>query len=213
MAVPRPPADDPRVTLGAAEVFTKCAMLFFDKVISRQPGTLLGEYQAVVMNFTFAIELYLKTLWLIEEKPHPKGRDGHDLRRLYDGLPVGLRQELEARYDATYPKSTDPRREPIKLYVASPEQELPGREEGAWKPEVSSLPNVLKAAKDDFTKWRYLHEHSRADEPKEFIFDHYGLAIARDVLHEVAHERLRAMLGDAAYTPPPDRGAKGTTSG
>lgn len=55
-------------------------MLFFDRVIARQPGTLLGEYQAVVMNFTFAIELYLKTLWLIEETPHPKGRDGHNLR-------------------------------------------------------------------------------------------------------------------------------------
>jgi hypothetical protein len=60
------------------------------------------------------------------------------------------------------------------------------------------LPLILDRARNAYTTWRYLHEHSRSDELKTWDFEYLGLSIARDALATTADERVRALFGSEA---------------
>ena len=133
--------DDPRPPLGQREApvivmearaFKKCAQPFIEKLEAsynpespEDPWNVdIGECIASATNLALSVELYLKTMWLLQGIPHP---NTHDLRALYDPLPPVLKADLEALYDAI-PKPKDV---PGSLYivVTPPGHALPPPEE------------------------------------------------------------------------------------
>ncbi len=117
-----------------------------------------------VVNATFALELYLKTLGLL----HDNELRGHDLLSLFDALPSVAHQTLLSNFA----KSTS---------------QCGITEMVAFRKEIERLRSA-------FLEWRYLHERKRASEIRfaEMIFvmevlditcrADSKLAIARDVL-------------------------------
>ena len=51
-----------------------------------------------VVNLAFSLELYIKDIYyaLNIEHKFPRGRDGHNILKLYEGLPEEVRQEIFA---------------------------------------------------------------------------------------------------------------------
>ncbi|MDT4844591.1 hypothetical protein FQZ97_785570 [compost metagenome] len=94
-----------------------------------------GRYAApFVVNMAFAIELYLKTL----AEAHGSSLHGHDLRKLYDGLP----QEAKSALDSAAPES-------LKI---------------SGLQEVPSIAEVLTELRSTFVDWRYLYERENTPE-------------------------------------------------
>ena len=83
----------------------------------------------------FAVELALKALYLQETGREPKHE--HDLKILFDSLKPSTQTSLEQRF------------EHIRQTKIT---------QGIYTGETDPLPQVLTNHKDDFEKWRYLHE-------------------------------------------------------
>jgi hypothetical protein len=180
------------MVLEEAHAFAECARPFLVTVEDDNVNRIgRGELIASAANLALALELYLKALWMLEGRTPPKGPRGHDLAMLYEGLPADLRGELETRFD-TINNRTGVRRRAFRVGVIPPEQERPAPSSGS---RVNSLPLILERARNDYTTWRYLHEHSRSGELETWDFEYLGLSIARDVLATTADERVRALFG------------------
>ncbi|MBN6152782.1 hypothetical protein JR065_20845 [Xanthomonas sp. AmX2] len=84
-----------------------------------------------IVNSAFCIELYLKALSL----RHGCDQRGHDLLKIYERLPPGAKIALEDR-----------------VKDAQLEVDYSGN---------TDIKALLSVIKDNFLKWRYLHEHGR----------------------------------------------------
>jgi hypothetical protein len=168
------------MVLEEAHAFAECARPFLVKVEDDNVNRIRqGELIASAANVG---------------KAPPKRPRGHDLAILYEGLPADLRGELETRFDAINNR-TGGRRRAFRVGVIPPGQERPAPSSGS---RVNSLPLILDRARNAYTTWRYLHEHSRSDELKTWDFEYLGLSIARDALATTADERVRALFGSEA---------------
>ncbi|HEX8450872.1 MAG TPA: hypothetical protein VF647_02180 [Longimicrobium sp.] len=105
-------------------------------------------------NLAFAAELYLKVLGAA--RSGGRWPWGHDLKRLFDGLPTDDRAELERRYESIRSSGPD----------GVLDRFLPGRD--------LSLPGVLDESRDAFARLRYAFEEV-GDPTADPLPDAFGL--------------------------------------
>lgn len=113
-----------------ANSFAEAAMNIYKKDFAQSPYNVLSAAPFVV-NATFCIEIYLKTIY------HAYGTEvrGHNLKKLYDGLP-------EEALTIFSQSSTDIR----------PQFRLE---------EITEISGCLSALISTFEKWRYLYESDK----------------------------------------------------
>jgi hypothetical protein len=113
--------------------FSTTSSYLYSRELSGEPSVRKGLSVApFVVNAAFALELYLKTLGHIYNKP----LRGHDLLKLFDGLPPDCHQALRQ-----------------------------GFVKSEWQCGITEIGDFRKAIEDmrsAFIEWRYLHEEGRA---------------------------------------------------
>ncbi len=121
--------------------FATTASYLFNKDLLGFPRNPMSLVPFVV-NATFALELYLKTVSLL----HGSEQRGHDLLELFDALPPDATEAL--RHEISKAPST--------RSVA----------------DLSAFRVEIERVRHAFVEWRYLHERTRAGEIKfaELIF-------------------------------------------
>jgi hypothetical protein len=119
-----------------------------------QPGPTppaVGDMVVAATNLAFAIELYIKAILVVSQIEVPRGRNGHDLEKLYERLPNHFKVLIEHFYDGT--RRRDPWRRSITFALGGPE-------EPEWDDlrEPQDLNALLTRSSDLFSSWRYIHE-------------------------------------------------------
>jgi len=132
------------------------------------------------VNVAFALELYLKTLLAQLQLGVLKH---HDLRDLFDALPLDARTEIEETYDRSWRSRWLGERASITIAVGS--RDLPQWTEYR---ESRGLPALLDRSRDVFQTWRYIFEiEVPAGSAYQFHRFEYGLLLC-------ACDSLRAAI-------------------
>jgi hypothetical protein len=101
--------------------------------------TTLGP---AVVNLAFAVELYIKELHHVLNKKPPRGKDGHNILKLFEGLPPDVRQQIFAHDSfSQHPFVTH-----ANIFSAG--------KLSAYEGFISQI----DAISDAFEKWRYSYE-------------------------------------------------------
>ena len=109
--------------------------LLADPVITADQLAAAGCGVTSIVLRPFATELALKALYMQETRGEPKHK--HDLRVLFESLKPDTQASLETRFERI-------RQEKISR--------------GEYSGETDPLLQVLTNHRDDFEKWRYLHD-------------------------------------------------------
>jgi HEPN domain-containing protein len=99
-----------------------------------------------IVCLAFSIELYLKEAYCLLNKELPRGHDGHDILKLFQGLPEEIQQEIFS-HEAIISQSPWPRGDIFspKRYTEPP---------SAFDGFLYGIQVISKG----FTDWRYSHE-------------------------------------------------------
>jgi hypothetical protein len=111
--------------------FATTASYLYKRDLTHVPRNGLSVVPFVV-NSAFAIELYLKTLGQL----HNTGLRGHDLLKLFDGLPADAQMTLQQNFSKS-----------------------------AWQCDIKTLAEyrgALQEMRNAFVEWRYLYEEERS---------------------------------------------------
>jgi len=156
------PGRDPKLALDSADSFRSLAGRFVSSIrmhvnYAWQDALAdLGGLVASATNLTLAVEIYLKTLYILLglQVPHT-----HNLLRLFSGLPSEVQEALTHDYDAQEcPSPEIACGITLQLSTSPLTSDDPHPEE---RPD-HSLVAILGRNKDAFETWRYLYE--RADQ-------------------------------------------------
>lgn len=158
------------VTRAAAEIAFKEAIVLHDIARSvdntlTDPGDTEGRPLAAAVNIGLAIELYLKT-FMIWGRPEGMST-GHNLKALYEELPLFLTNEIERRY-----KAHPLRKKKMQLIAYKLSEERPGdpnKEIPNFNPD--NIKSVLDQIKGMFTEARYFFQH--LSDENWIIFKYY----------------------------------------
>lgn len=113
--------------------------------------TVLGTIPAMgvdVVCLAFSVELYIKDIYCVLNIELPRGKDGHDILKLFEKLPEPIRQ---------------------RIFVHDSISQNPFMTRGdLFSPQIFSrdyssydrFRDQLKAISDAFVKWRYAYEHT-----------------------------------------------------
>ena len=112
-----------------------------------------GDVVASAANLAFALELYLKTLLAQRDLPVPKH---HDLRKLYDQVPIPDKEQIQERYDTVWRSAWNGKRASIVFAKGPPDCPI----WDDYREKQKDLPHVLERACDGFQSWRYIWEYS-----------------------------------------------------
>jgi len=113
----------------------------------------LGQLVACATNLALALEMYLKTLLTLLAIAVPQT---HDLRVLYDALPLTAVMDVLDRY-AKGGSIIFPLRASVTIAKGAP-CEPPWKD---YHEESTDLPEVLARSRDLFISWRYIFEFTR----------------------------------------------------
>jgi hypothetical protein len=186
---PWAPARDPRLALDSADAFRGLAQQFLSSI--RQHVDLawrdalndLGGLVASATNLTLAVELYLKTLYILLRVPVPHT---HNLLQLFSGLPQEVEEALTRAYDAMGCPSPE-----VACGITLQLSVRPLTDDDP-RPEARpdhGLRSVLDRGRDAFETWRYLYE--RADQGVRTVeYEFRWLDNAATVFRAMALERL-----------------------
>jgi len=151
------PSRDFRASLACAEAFQRLAEPFISRISGDvregrhdHPGSDFGDLIACAVNLAFALELYMKTLLGVFAVPVPPS---HDLRKLHDALPEGLRAELSRAYAAFSSKWVGRH---ASVTIAKGPSDTPSWND--FRQAGKDLPSVLARSSDLFQSWRYIWE-------------------------------------------------------
>lgn len=137
---------------------------------------------ASATNYGLAMELYLKTLIIMEgiSKPH-----GHNLDDLYNKLSSNIQKRLNREY-----KSLDGETRKDILYLrASLENSNPNNPNNV--PERGTkLKQLFKNNNDIFVMYRYMFEQGRTKEWQYFYFEYGNFDLACEALKMVSNSLL-----------------------
>ncbi|KAF0145487.1 MAG: hypothetical protein FD156_768 [Nitrospirae bacterium] len=125
-----------------ANLFLEASKILVRELSVKQNFNVIGPY---VVNMSFAAEVYLKCLYIIESRNIPK-KYTHNLKELFYLLPKQTRNIVKGYYDQYV--SSDPMAQAVKAHMKS-DQDV-GIDLG--------LDTVLSEASNAFTEWRY-HWH------------------------------------------------------
>ena len=120
-----------------------------------------------VVNFNLSAELYLKAIYMIQFK---KRITGHRLLKLYDGLPIVIKAELEVGYQNN--KTT--LKKELKSYRISMMPSNINDDSPKESKIYDSIVTLLLNHQDAFEKWRYLHELGKAKR-LEYEYDFFSM--------------------------------------
>lgn len=117
-----------------------------------------------VVNFSFAIELFLKGLHLITT-----GKDlkGHQFWNLYKQLPISIKSDIEERY-SEHKSKKDKELSAYKIVVTQMNNSEGKNHESNDNLTVKEL---LKLHNKSFENWRYLYEVKSEGYEYEYNFD------------------------------------------
>jgi hypothetical protein len=121
---------------GAA--FSKAARILSDYHNEKDDPHVLAP---TLVNVAFAVEMYLKCLLMMRGKSYPRGRDGHNLKKLFDGLAKKDRTAIEGKYNVVVSKN--PRLQLMRKTI--PTTNL-------------GLSTLLIDSAEVFCEWRYVFE-------------------------------------------------------
>jgi len=145
-------------------------------------GTVIGS----ATNLSLAVELYLKSIYMLLKKEVP---DTHNLWALFKNLPVEVKDELKAQYDLVNGQPTNELAS-VRIYTAR-------RKEGTFDPPQelrkigpSDLKSVLVRSAEAYVTWRYLYEHEDTDDWRLFEYEFARLGLVCNVARGYAVHRL-----------------------
>jgi len=143
-----------------------------------------GELVSAVTNLALSIELYLKALAI---GTGAKVKRTHDLLELFDGLPKKLRESIELRYNVRLKDMPPDALAAIEMSITS--KPIPPTDEeikraSAQRPSGDDIRSILKAEKDAFRSWRYIHEAGVTGGLAFFRIDFHRLALIANTLQE-----------------------------
>jgi hypothetical protein len=140
-----------------------------------------------VVNFSFATELILKGLLMIDSNVSTKG---HKLLELYKKIKLSTRNQIEDIYRTKDPRVTK-ELPAYRIIIDFPNEEDPEKERATEKENTqpttaTNIEDILKIHSESFENWRYLYEFGEDGSRNEFDFkamDNFYNAL-RDVLVE-----------------------------
>ena len=141
------------------------------------------KHRVVTRKFplAFALELYLKTLLAQLDVQVPQHRD---LSRLYEALPLSVREPIEATYDTGWRSRWHGKRASLTIAKGPPDSPI----WNDYQSEPKDLANLLARSRDVFQSWRYIWEYT---EPPQGLYQlhqfEYGLLLC-------ACEAVRASI-------------------
>jgi len=194
-------ARDYDTAVGCAEAFHRVGGSLMTGIPARLPEgssrkipPAMGDLAVCATNLAFAAELYLKAAHMKLGRTPPVG---HDLWKLFAGLPKPFRLSVERRYVRLFNSLPLPLLGSITV-ARGPEASPDWKAES---PRDYSLERMLKRSRAAFESWRYLFEvEIHVSQTYEFHTIDYL------PLHLVC-EALRSELTGAG--PTPDSGASG----
>jgi hypothetical protein len=170
---------DSQAALVCDEAFQRLAKEFIPRIGAIKEECLqdmsneLGDLVACATNLGFAIELYLKALLIWLDLPVPQGREGHNLRVLYDQIPQPVRSIIEDVYDTMWPEQASQLCGRVSITLAKGSLKEPRWDDYKISP---ALPDLLARARNLFPSWRYIFEFTQhEDSPYQFHQFEYGL--------------------------------------
>lgn len=119
---------DPKLAFTTAEAFKEVCKVLWDAI---QNGNTRILPLAMATNAAFALEMYLKCLLLLEQGQAPRGRDGHDLHKLFHALNPTVQSQLTKDHEGFFKSKGLP---------------------------VDDLEELLKRGRNAFVEFRYAHE-------------------------------------------------------
>lgn len=72
------------------------------EILESKFGQPVFPLRSTVVTAAFSAELYLKCLLYVSGKVFPRGREGHDLKILYQVLESDLQKKIESNFKGTY---------------------------------------------------------------------------------------------------------------
>lgn len=132
---------------------------------------------AAIVCLAFSVELYIKDIYFASDMKLPRGRDGHNILKLYEGLPELIRQEVFHKVTSKSP------------FIAEGDIFSPRRFTSSYG-SYDRFIDEIRAISGGFEKWRYSYE-SRALQYK------VGFALAlieaiKSVSDEMHQARIKA---------------------
>lgn len=187
----------PNVALAiqSADAFLKLSKSFLDSVgtdmqSSHQRAVRdLGGMIASATNLSLAVELYLKSLRLLQSLDPTTD---HDLWALFQGLPEWLKDSVAREYQKN--NKGVPTGVAVSFELAMAPR-VPGEAEvqelNRQRPaNDNSLDAVLKRSRNAFQTWRYLHEKGDSQRIVMFRYDFHFLGCAAMALRTIAIDLL-----------------------
>jgi len=113
----------------------------------------VGDLVVTATNLAFAIELYIKVVLVLSQVDVPRGREGHDLGKLYSSTPQHFKVIIERFYNERR-KDWKGRRSCITV-SKGPADPPEWDDHSSESPDIGAL---LDRAGDLFSSWRYIYE-------------------------------------------------------
>jgi hypothetical protein len=136
----------------AAELIPKISIIKETSVYDM--SNELGDLAVCATSLGFAIELYLKSLLMLVGKVVPKS---HDLGKLYDKIPVSVKEYIEDVYNTKRPEQVHQLRGRVSFTLAKGPLDEPQWDDCNKVPLV--LTDLLARSRDLFQSWRYVCEY------------------------------------------------------
>lgn len=162
-------------------------MLLSSKKDKTQKG--FQRLQTAVVNFSFAIELFLKGLYLITT-----GKDlrGHQFWNLYKQLPASIKSDIEKRY-SEHKSKQDKELSSYKIVVTERNKSNKKNHESKNNLTVNKL---LKIHNKSFENWKYLYEVKSEGYEYEYNFDLMDCFIKAliELINEIRNDKKPSMI-------------------
>lgn len=133
-----------------------------------------------VVNFSFATELLLKAVLMIDSNTSTKG---HKLLDLYKKIRLQTRQKIEILYNKK--KSDQTNQLPAYRIVVVKDD----KEDHKKDNDLKDIENILKIHSESFENWRYLYEFG--EEGYKYTFDFKAMDNFYNSLKDVLAELLK----------------------
>lgn len=174
---------DPNLAKGVGDVFLANACRFIDKALfDPDPNTVnIMEMITSATEICFAIELYLKAIWIQAGMNVP---EIHELWPLFKRIPVPAVKDLvESHYESQAAELAG------KVPTAELQVEITSGSPPVHEPKVVQSPMTLKevliCSSDGFRSWRYIYESVPLGQTKMVIFPMARLKIIAEILRSV----------------------------
>ena len=180
---------DPLMAAQAANGFLAQSQQFVQSIPTDPAQTEaiadLGDIVASVTCLSLSIELFLKSLLILTERPvHAI----HDLLALFDALPQSTRDAVDAEHEALI---ADPGEGAVSLRLVYTQDPTLRPPEPVAEPVArnNSTRDVLERNRDAFSSWRYLHEIARRGDYVIVDYEYFQLTAVARAISNCCHRR------------------------